>query len=192
MYSLGGYACIFLGCWLTWLGYWFANWHWSKEVKVQEPPKQGVLYLILLVVAFLLLASDTGHIALLHHHFWTKNVLLIWIGAVFVISGLACVIWARRSLADNWSAYTSLKKDHRLIQTGPYKIVRHPIYAGLLAMFVGTALAVGSVAAILSVLLAFWSFQIRIRLEEKLLITHFPHEYTRYKFKTKSMIPFIY
>src|SRR5690242_11553395 len=74
-------------------------------------------------------------------------------GAVICICGLAFTIWARQTLAGNWSSDVTFKQDHELVRRGPYGIVRHPIYTGLLAMCLGTAIHIGQLRGVFSLLL---------------------------------------
>src|SRR4029077_14329128 len=81
-----------------------------------------------------------------------------WIGAVLCIAGLAFSVWARVTLGRNWSATITLKEGHELIERGPYRLVRHPIYTGTMAMFVRTVIVLGHVGGIVGALPVFVSF----------------------------------
>jgi hypothetical protein len=65
------------------------------------------------------------------------------VGAALTALGLSFTSWARVHLGRNWSGTVTLKDDHALIRTGPYRRVRHPIYSGALLALAGTVLAVG-------------------------------------------------
>src|SRR5205823_12230299 len=86
---------------------------------------------------------------------------------VLCIAGLAFCIWARFTLGRNWSGVVTLKGGHELIMRGPYAVVRHPIYTGLLTMFVATVIVLGHVAGIIALPLVFVSIWIKLRHEEK-------------------------
>lgn len=109
------------------------------------------------------------------------------------ISGIGAIIacTSRYSLGKNWSLSVQRKENHQLIQTGIYKIVRHPIYTGLLLLFIGNAIIVGDYRAILAVLIVFISFWLKLKKEEKLLTETFGTEYKEYKNRTKSLIPYL-
>ena len=116
---------------------------------------------------------------------------LAWIGVVLCIAGLAFCIWARFTLGRNWSGVVTLKGGHELITRGPYALVRHPIYTGLLTMFVATVIVLGHVAGIIAMPLVFVSIWIKLRYEEKLMLQKFPDEYAAYQRRVKRLIPFI-
>ena len=71
-----------------------------------------------------------------------------WMAGILCIAGLAFCVWARATLGRNWSGTITLKEGHELIERGPYRLVRHPIYTGLLAMFLATALAFGHLGGV--------------------------------------------
>src|SRR4029453_19359785 len=104
-----------------------------------------------------------------------------WGGAFLCISGLSFAVWARVILGGNWSGVITLKEGHELIERGPYRVVRHPIYTGILAMFVGTAIGIGYFGGFLGLLLVFVSFWLKLKREEDLMLKHFPDKYAAYQ-----------
>jgi protein-S-isoprenylcysteine O-methyltransferase Ste14 len=111
--------------------------------------------------------------------------------AVLCIIGLAFAFWARVTLGRNWSGVVTLKEGHELVERGPYRFVRHPIYTGILTMFFATALALGHVAGFAATLLMFASFWIKLCDEEQLMLQQFPHRYAVYRRRVKRIIPFV-
>src|SRR5262249_25044393 len=103
---------------------------------------------------------------------------------------LMIAVWARVVLAGNWSARVTLKENHELIRRGPYRVVRHPIYSGLLVMILGTALLAGRMSGFVALLVCFCGFWIKLRQEEALLTRCLPG-YSEYKARTKALVPFI-
>jgi len=105
---------------------------------------------------------------------WTPTPGTEWLAAAVVACGLWVTVWARLVLGRNWSGTVTFKQDHELIERGPYRYVRHPIYSGLLLMALGTAMlqAWSSQFVFCGVLVV--SFWIKLREEEKLLTRHFP------------------
>ena len=85
----------------------------------------------------------------------------------------------------------TLKEGHELVEHGPYRFVRHPIYTGILTMFFATALVQGHVAGFAGVLLMFASFWIKLGREEKLMLQQFPERYAAYQHRAKRIIPFV-
>jgi protein-S-isoprenylcysteine O-methyltransferase Ste14 len=85
----------------------------------------------------------------------------------------------------------TLKEGHELVERGPYRFVRHPIYTGILTMFFATALAQGHLAGFAGTLLMFASFWIKLRGEENLMLKQFPERYRAYQQRAKRIIPFV-
>ncbi len=112
-------------------------------------------------------------------------------GAAICLFGLFFTVWARFTLAGNWSGNVTFKRDHELIRTGPYHFVRHPIYTGLLIMFAGTAIAIGQLRGAISLLSIAIGFWIKLNQEERLLVRHFPDDYPAYKREVKALVPFV-
>jgi protein-S-isoprenylcysteine O-methyltransferase Ste14 len=112
------------------------------------------------------------------------------IGAVVFASGIALAVWARLHLGRNWGMPMSRKEDPELVTSGPYRWVRHPIYSGLLAGVLGTALITNLVGLIIVALLGGY-FYYCATVEEKNLTATFPTSYPAYRARTKMLIPFI-
>jgi protein-S-isoprenylcysteine O-methyltransferase len=113
-------------------------------------------------------------------------------GALIGISGVSFAIWARKTLGENWSAKITLKKEHELIQSGPYKIVRHPIYTGFELMVLGPAIVFGELKGFIALGIIFTSHLLKIMKEEKLMRQQFPGQYADYSKRVKRLIPFIF
>ena len=113
-------------------------------------------------------------------------------GVLLTYAGAAFATWARITLGSNWSGATAtIKRDHELIQSGPYAMVRHPIYTGLLLAVLGTALTLGNLAGIVSIVLCSIGFLMRIPTEEAAMTVQFPDAYPAYRRRTKALIPFV-
>jgi len=120
-----------------------------------------------------------------------RTAIILAVAASLCVFGLLGALWARRTLADNWSGLVTLKEGHELVQRGPYRFVRHPIYTSLLLMVMGSATAAARLAAWLGFLLFAASFWIKIRQEEALMMRHFPEAYPAYKARVKALVPFV-
>jgi len=112
-------------------------------------------------------------------------------GVAICWCGLVSAVWSRRVLADNWSSLVVFKANHELVQRGPYRFVRHPIYSSILVMVLGTALVANRVAALPALVFYFAGFWIKLKQEEKLLRRHFPSEYPAYQARVKALVPFV-
>jgi protein-S-isoprenylcysteine O-methyltransferase Ste14 len=106
--------------------------------------------------------------------------------------GLFLAIWARRHLGRNWSGEITIKVEHQLIRSGPYSLLRHPIYTGLLAMYAGTALVTGEWLAIIGLAMALFAYWRKIRLEEANLTVAFGAHYDAYRSETWALVPGIF
>jgi protein-S-isoprenylcysteine O-methyltransferase Ste14 len=141
------------------------------------------------VVAVVLINTSTRRInldrAVLPHTLVTGIV-----ADVLALVGLSLAIWARVTLGGNWSARVTLKENHELIQRGPYRLVRHPIYSGLLLMILGTAVLAGRVGGFIALAFCFCGFWVKLRQEERLLAQHLSG-YSEYMRRTKALVPFI-
>lgn len=112
------------------------------------------------------------------------------VGAVLFASGLAVAIWARVHLGENWGMPMTQKDDPELVSSGPYSVVRHPIYTGLLLAFLGTALATNLIGLGLAALLVGYFYYCGT-VEERNLTATFPTAYPEYSKHTKMLIPYV-
>jgi protein-S-isoprenylcysteine O-methyltransferase Ste14 len=184
-------ADIIPACWILFAVIWLLAAATSKRSIYRESGTQRLRYSILLVVAFLLLTKRHRLPYPLDVRFIPGTETLEWVAGILCIAGLAFCLWARATLGRNWSGTITLKEGHELIERGPYRLVRHPIYTGLLAMFLATAIAFGHVGGFVAVLLAFASFWIKLTDEEKLMRQQFPEQYGSYEQRVKRIIPFV-
>ncbi len=115
-----------------------------------------------------------------------------WLAAAICGLGLLGAIWSRTTLAGNWSSDVEFKQGHTLIDRGPYRFARHPIYTSLLLMFLGTVIQSGRLAALAGLLLFFTALWIKLKQEERLLVRHFPDEYPTYIARVKALVPFVF
>ena len=191
---MSGYssALRFIGtCWLVFGGVWLVASVSTKRTVYRESVGERARYWLLLVIAYVLLVQGRRFPYPLSLILIPQTVSSGWTGAVLCSCGLALAIWARLILGRNWSGVVTLKKDHELIQRGPYRFVRHPIYTGLQFMFLGTAIALGHLAAFIAVPLVFVSFWIKLSQEELLMLKQFPNDYPDYQRRVKRIIPFL-
>lgn len=114
-----------------------------------------------------------------------------WIGAAVTVLGLLFCVWARVTLGRNWSRSVTIKQGHELITAGPYRLVRHPIYTGLLTAFAGTAIAVGQLRGVVALVLIFFSLWYKLSLEEKWMRGQFGEVYVEYSRHTRALIPWV-
>jgi protein-S-isoprenylcysteine O-methyltransferase Ste14 len=152
--------------WIGWLVYWIVAARYVKATRWRESCASQLLYRVPLLLAASLLAVPDFLPLLLTKRFLPPGPGAALLGTIVVALGLGLAIWARWHLGRNWSATITLKEGHSLVRTGPYRYLRHPIYAGLLLGLVGTAAAIGEWRGILAVALALTAFVRKILVEE--------------------------
>ena len=115
-----------------------------------------------------------------------------WFGVILTFVGAALAIWARYILGGNWSASVTVKRDHTLICNGPYAMVRHPIYTGLLLAALGAAIAFADLKGFLAPPLLAFAWRRKSLVEEEFMRSEFGPAYTDYATRVKALIPFVW
>jgi protein-S-isoprenylcysteine O-methyltransferase Ste14 len=182
-------------CWLILVLFWIVSAFSLKPAK--ERPSRGshLATACLLIIFFLFLAGINSlkpGLLRLNTRFWPDTPALRIISDVIVLTGLIIALWARTVLGGNWSGSPTFRENHELIERGPYRFVRHPIYTGILLMILGTAIISGRTTPFLALIICFLIYWQRLRQEEVLLTKHFPETYPAYKSRTKALIPFLF
>jgi len=188
-YPLQIFEWILLGIWGIFWSYWLIT-AWLNRSPVKR--RQPFLFPLLPIIAVIIwIFVTTIFPELLFQQMFPDSIVVSIAGTIITIFALGFAIWARPHLGTNWSGQPIIRMDHKLIRTGPYKIVRNPIYTGILIEFVGTAIVIGKFWAIIAILILFIAFFMKIRMEEKFLLEEFGEAYLKYKKEVKSLIPFI-
>ena len=177
--------------WIVWLAYWTLAARYAKPTRWREPLGSRALHIIPALISVTLLAAPRALPPSLTTRLAPPGPMRPVLGAFLVAAGLGFAIWARLHLGGNWSGVVTLKQDHALVQTGPYRIVRHPIYTGLLLALVGTATAIAEWRGVLAFGCALAGLLWKIRVEERHLQQTFP-EYAQYREQTAALIPLLY
>ena len=111
------------------------------------------------------------------------------LGLAILLAATAFTIWARLKLGVMWSAAPTVKEHHVLQTGGPYRLSRHPIYTGILGMLLGSLLLAGAGRWIVPFPVFLVLFEIKIRIEERLMLAEFPGDYQRYRERVPQLIP---
>jgi len=115
------------------------------------------------------------------------------LGLILFIFGLALRWYSIVQLGRFFTVDVSIAADHQLIDTGPFRFVRHPSYTGMLMAFLGFALTLGNWAALLIMVVPVsWAFIYRMNVEERALRGAFGERYRAYSRRTKRLVPFVY
>ena len=176
--------------WIAWAAYWFIAARSAKQDRRQESALARAGHIVPLGIAAWLLWTPTFS-GVLGERFLPATPATFYIGAVVTALGLAFAIWARRVLGRNWSGIVTVKQDHELVEAGPYRWVRHPIYTGLLIGFAGGAIARGEWRGVLAFAIVFAALWRKLRLEEQWMIETFGDAYLRYRERVRALIPFL-
>ena len=116
-----------------------------------------------------------------------------WIGVAIFVTGAALRWWSIWHLGRFFTVNVALADDHRVVDNGPYRLIRHPSYAGLIAELAGLGAAFQTLPSLLAVLIfPTIALLYRIRLEEAALQTHLPGIYGAYSARTKKIVPWVY
>jgi protein-S-isoprenylcysteine O-methyltransferase Ste14 len=181
---------IIIICWIVLLIYWIVSAFFQKKPK-EKSTLSNIFYSLALLISLILLLLS-AKIFFLSYILIRFTVFINIISIFLSILGLIICVYSRTILGGNWSKNVVIKKDHELITSGLYKYVRHPIYLGLLMLFLGTAIAIGNLGCILGFVLLFFSFYIKLKEEENLMIEQFKEKYLDYMKRTKALIPFLF
>jgi len=150
---------------------------WGRELLVRIP---------IVVVVFVLFRVGAFRHYDVNHDPWLAGV-----GLVLFAAGLGFAIWARVHLGRNWGTPMTQKVEPELVTSGPYRLVRHPIYSGILVAGIGTAFAI-SWFWLVAVGLAGVYFIYSATVEERYLIEQFPAAYPAYRSSSKMLVPFVF
>lgn len=110
-------------------------------------------------------------------------------GAVLALTGALFAAWAKARLGTLFSPQLGVQQDHRLVTTGPYGVVRHPIYLGLIDFLIGTALFLNDLGLLAVALLFTGYFTAQLRVEERLFARHLGDEWREYQARTPALFP---
>jgi protein-S-isoprenylcysteine O-methyltransferase Ste14 len=177
----------------AWVVSWFVAAIWSRRTAARPPGAARVLDLSLTFAGAALLVyaarmrevfGETGPFA------WGFTHAIDWSLTGLVAVGLAFTWWARLTLGDLWSGAVVRKAAHVIIRRGPYRLVRHPIYTGLIFALLALAIQLGRPGAIAGALLMALGFWTKARLEERFLSVELGDAYAEFRRVTPMLIPF--
>lgn len=177
--------------WVVWFVSWWASAKWSsKPLKRAGIRRELPNRIVTIIGAYGLFARVPARISprLLD---LSAHAVMAWSCVPLVVLGFAFTWWARIHLGQLWSATVTRKPSHHVVDTGPYAIVRHPIYTGIIVAALGTALVRGYLSNFVGVALIALGFYLKGRLEEGFLRTELGVEsYDAYARRIPMLIPF--
>jgi protein-S-isoprenylcysteine O-methyltransferase Ste14 len=186
------YRSFFPVVWIAFLIYWQIKAANTKQAQRLEPAGSRILRALIVLAAIILLSTTWIPLSWLYRTLWQQGFWPFWLGAAVTVGGLLFAVWAREHLGRNWSSSVTIKQDHELITTGPYAVVRHPIYTGILAGFLGVAIAISQVRGFVVFVLIFLGFWAKLSMEERWMRSQFGETYAKYVHRTDALIPYLF
>ena len=172
--------------WAAFWLYWFAAGFSTKKGRRPWSHELGIRVIIIVVlIIFVRVGAFRDHGRL------NTEPGRAGLGLFLLALGLGFAIWARRHLGRNWGIPMTQKDDPDLVTSGPYRLVRHPIYSGILIAGIGTAVGL-SWLWLAAVVLAGIYFIYSATVEERYMTERFPDTYPTYKRSTKMLVPFVF
>ena len=174
---------------------WFASWLlaalWADRATGRPGVGAQALHWAITIAGFYLLMGIPSQEPDGPGRVWNLGGQLGWAPFAVAVAGLAFTWWARLYLGRLWSGSVSRKADHRVVDTGPYGLVRHPIYTGLIVATSATAVLRGTIVALAGAALIALGFWIKARLEERFLRQELGAEtYDAYRRRVPMLVPF--
>jgi len=175
--------------WDVWAVSWLIAMVWSRRTAARPPALDEFLHWLPTVIGTVLFGF--GSIATNFTPLWSLPNVAAWVLAGVCAAGLLFTWWARISLGSLWSGSVTRKDDHAVVQSGPYRLVRHPIYTGLIVAALAEAAIGGQAANLAGALLMAFGFWLKARLEERFLSQELgPAAYSDYRRRTPMLVPF--
>ena len=176
--------------WLSWTAYWWIESRRAKPTERREPLASRLRHVLPLLLAVWLLWAERVPGSFLNERLFPWAPWEFWVAALVTAAGLLFAVWARVHIGRNWSGIVTIKQDHELIVGGPYALVRHPIYTGLLVAFIGSAMARGEWRGVLAIALACAALWRKLRMEERWMSERFGEQYEAYRRRVPALVPF--
>ena len=179
--------------WAVWAATWFVAALWVSPAIRRAGVLGELLYRVLGIVGFVLLFGFYSNRYDMIYRFWrTPSGNFGWAMAALVVAGFALAWWARVHLGPLWSGTITRKHDHHIVDTGPYALVRHPIYIGIALSVLATAIVQGTPTSFLGAVLMTLGFYEKARLEERFLRKELgPEAYDAYAKRVPMLVPFL-
>jgi protein-S-isoprenylcysteine O-methyltransferase Ste14 len=168
---------------------WIAGLFFSKPTARRSSYASRLALFAPLIAFYLLVVFHIIPLGWLLLRFWPQTPAIQAAGLALTILGCSFAIWARVTLGSNWSGLPNVKREHELVVRGPYGLVRHPIYSGLLLALAGSAIAADKSFWTLALVLFAGSYAVKMRQEEQLMMQTFPEDYPAYRRRVKALIP---
>jgi protein-S-isoprenylcysteine O-methyltransferase Ste14 len=177
------------GIWLLLDVYWSLAEVKRRPAKTAESPQSrrthGLLTSAGILLLFIPIPGLTGH-------FVPDTLTTAAIGLGTQVGFALFYFWGRWHLERLWSGAITIMTDHQIVQSGPYRLLRHPMYTGMLGMCTGTAVVSGQYHALIGLALATFAYARKIRMEERVLRDEFGDAYESYRRRTSALVPWVF
>jgi protein-S-isoprenylcysteine O-methyltransferase Ste14 len=178
--------------WIAWLAVWLIAALRTKQTARRESIGSRLAYTVLFVAGGFMLGKPQFLGPALEQRVHPHTFGWYLVGLALLLAGLGFTIVARVWLGRNWSGTVTLKEDHELIRSGPYALVRHPIYTGLLIALIGTAIVVGRWRALVGLVPFLAGLLLKMRKEEQFMTEAFGEQYARYRDEVPALVPYLF
>jgi len=177
--------CLWAAFFVVWVVWGFK----TKAIQQRESASSRLPYTLLNVAGYYLMFSGDIPREFLRVRIFNPTLSTNALGVAITIVGIVFAMWARVYLGGNWSSAVTVKVDHQLIRTGPYRWVRHPIYTGLITALIGTAIVRHQMRGIIAVVLVYCGFKLKSKIEERTMTETFGTQYEDYSRTTGAIVP---
>ena len=183
------YRWFFPVVWLAFVVYWQVMAAGTKASARMEPAFSRATRVVVILAAIALFWLPNLPAKWLYRAILPGGLVCPFVGAAITVAGLGLAVWARVHLGRNWSRSVQVKEGHELITSGPYRLVRHPIYTGILAGIAGSAVALSEVRGAVALVLMFAALWAKLRLEETWMRDEFGEKYAAYARRVRALVP---
>jgi len=175
--------------WIAFVLYWIMGAINTRPTREKESLVSRWGVLVLEIAGYFLIFSGSTGVGFLGNHVIPRSMAGSVLGVVCIWAGIGLAVWARYHLAEYWSARVTIKEDHKLIRTGPYTHLRHPIYSGLVLATIGTALVIDRWRCVIGFCLVLAGYCLKARKEEAMLHQQFGEAFQEHRKHTGFLIP---
>jgi len=174
----------------AWVASWLAAAIWTRRTQARPSFGRELIHRVPTVIGWLMV-TVAARLRIEGFAFWRLPPAAGWALTGLCAAGLLFTWWARVTLGDLWSASVTRKEGHHVVESGPYALVRHPIYTGLIGAFFALAIQIGLPLGLIGAALIALGFWLKGRIEEGFLSAQLGETaYADYRRRVPMLIPF--
>jgi protein-S-isoprenylcysteine O-methyltransferase Ste14 len=176
--------------WIGWIVSWVGASFWSAPTERRPAKLDSALYRVAVVAGAVLLTPWASR-ALAAKRLWDTGIAGAYLLAGVTLAGIVLTWWARIYIGPLWSGSITRKAGHRVVDTGPYAFVRHPIYTGLITAIIASAVAEATWPALVGAILVAVGLWLKARIEERFLTAELGADaYGAYRRRVPMLVPY--